>query len=197
MDAASVGCAWTNGARATVYLLEYPDGNKLVLKKYKPGHFKWMMRDYLNSMYVSMRLSNVPKLLHFSLIKRELVFSYVRGTRVLEWVLQQFGDPGLDILEFLNFEAMDTDHRIVRAFKRFRDSDSEPARRLKQAIRDSYARLHAVGIQHGTADPRNVIYDERQVYIIDFDRARPAWNRRKVDYRALTYWFGVYPEFPK
>lgn len=186
-------CAWTNGEKAEVHLVELPSKEQQILKVYKPGFTGVMFREYLATSYLSRRLSIVPKVIRFSPRRRELVMSYIPGQRVLEWVLQHFGEPNLKLEEFLNFEAMDTDPRIVEAFIRFRQSASKDASRLKEAIELSYARLHGLGWQHGTCDPRNVIYDGQQVYIIDFDHARPSFTPTKYDYPSLTYWFGLLP----
>ncbi len=187
-------CSWTNGEKAVVRLVELPTGEKRIVKVYKPGFIGWMFREYLSLRYVSKRLSIIPKLICFRPSQKELVLSYIPGQRVLEWVLQRFGEANLNVEEFLNFEAMGTDPRIVEAFVRFRLSASEDASKLKQAIKLSYGRLHELGWQHGTCDPRNVIYDEQQAYIIDFDHARPSLKPIKHDYPALTQWFGIVPD---
>jgi tRNA A-37 threonylcarbamoyl transferase component Bud32 len=186
-------CSWTNGEKAVVHLVELHTGEKRIVKIYKPGFVGWMFREYLSLRYVSKRLSIIPKLICFRPSQKELVLSYIPGQRVLEWVLQRFGEANLNVEEFLNFEAMGTDPRIVEAFMRFRLSASEDASKLKQAIKLSYGRLHELGWQHGTCDPRNVIYDEQQAYIIDFDHARPSLKPIKYDYPSLTYWFGIMP----
>ena len=187
-------CSWTNGEKAVVHLVELPTGEKQIVKIYKPGFVGWMFREYLSLRYISKRLSIIPKLICFRPSQKELVLSYIPGQRVLEWVLQRFGEANLNLEEFLNFEAMGTDPRIVEAFLRFRLSASEDASKLKQAIKLSYGRLHELGWQHGTCDPRNVIYAEHQVYIIDLDHARPGLTPVKYDYPALTHWFGIVPD---
>jgi hypothetical protein len=171
-------CSWTNGQKAVVHLVELPTGEKRIVKIYKPGFVGWMFREYLSLRYVSKRLPIIPKLICFRPSQKELVLSYIPGQRVLEWVLQRFGEANLNVEEFLNFEAMGADPRIVEAFVRFRLSASK----------------HELGWQHGTCDPRNVIYDEQQAYIIDFDHARPSLAPVKYDYPALTQWFGIVPD---
>ena len=141
--------------------------------------------------YVSRRLDIIPRLVSFAPWKNELVISYVPGRRVLEWVLEHFGPPELDLQEFLNCESLEGDARITQAFGRFRDSSSSEAVRLRGSIKKSYAKLHSIGWQHGTSDPRNVIYDGQRAYIIDFDHARPSLSPHKYDYPALAYWFGI------
>lgn len=79
--------------------------------------------------------------------------SYIPGQRVLEWVLQRFVQPDLQLEVFLNFEAMDTDPRIAEAFRMFRQSTSEDSSMLTRAIKLSYSLLHQLGWQHGTSDP--------------------------------------------
>jgi hypothetical protein len=44
---------------------------------------------------------------------------------------------------------------------------------------------------HGSTDPRNAIYDGNQVFIIDFDHARPSLNPGKFDYPQLSWWYGL------
>ena len=187
-------CSWTNGQKAVVHLVELPRGEKQVLKVYKPGFLGWMFREYVCLRYVSRRLNIVPRLIRFRPLRRELVLSYLPGQRVLEWVLERFGQPNLPLGEFLNFEAMDVDPRIAEAFLRLRQSTSSEASRFKQALKHSYSLLHGLGWQHGTCDPRNVIYDEHRVYIIDFDHARPSFAPTRIDYQSLDRWFGLLPD---
>jgi len=186
-------CTWNNGQKAVVHLVHNSNGEPQIQKIYKPGFTGWMLREYIGLWYVSKRLSVVPKPIRFRPWKREIIMSYVSGERVLEWVLKHFGQPDLHLEEFLNFEAMDADSRIVEAFARFRESSSHDASKLKHAIKESYGRLHALGWQHGTSDPRNVIYDGNQAHIIDFDHARPSLSPVELDYQALRYWFGLSP----
>ncbi len=186
-------CTWNNGEKAVVHLVEDSNGEKQIQKLYKPGFAGWMFREYLSIRYLSRWLDIIPKLVSFRPWKKELIISYIPGQRVLEWVLEHFGQPNLDLDEFRNFEAMGRDPRITEAFVRFRESSSTEALRLKQAIKQSYARLHGIGWQHGTSDPRNVLYDGRQAYIIDFDHARPSLAPVRNDYPALTRWFGIAP----
>ncbi len=56
-------CSWTNGTKAVVHLVELPTGAKQILKVYKPGFNVWMLREYMNTLYISKRLSIVPKIL--------------------------------------------------------------------------------------------------------------------------------------
>ncbi|HEU0046328.1 MAG TPA: lipopolysaccharide kinase InaA family protein [Nitrososphaera sp.] len=190
-------CSWNNGQKAVVHLVECSNGEKQIQKLYKPGFAGWMFREYFSIWYVSRWLDIVPKLISFRPWKKELVMSYIPGQRVLEWVLEHFGQPNLDLHEFRNFEAMGRDPRITEAFVRFRESSSVDALGLKTAIKQSYARLHSIGWQHGTSDPRNVLYDGRQAYIIDFDHARPSLSPAKNDYPDLTHWFGIAPDYPQ
>jgi len=189
----TVLCSWTNGKRAVVNLVQNEAGEKYIHKIYYRGHSLWMLREYANAKYLSSRLSIVPRLISFHYWHRELVFSYIPGQRVFEWVLERFGDPGLQLDEFLNFEPMYTDERVTSAFAYFRNSSSPEAINLKQAIKESYGELHRIGFQHGTCDPRNIIYDGQRVFIIDFDHARPGLNPGKYDYPELAQWFGVTP----
>jgi tRNA A-37 threonylcarbamoyl transferase component Bud32 len=156
-----------------------------------------MFREYFSIWYVSKWLDIIPRLVSFRPWKKELIMSYIPGQRVLEWVLEHFGQSNLDLDEFRHFHGTLRDARITEAFVRFRESSSVEALRLKAAIKQSYARLHRIGWQHGTSDPRNVLYDGRQAYIIDFDHARPSLSPTKYDYPDLTYWFGITLDYPQ
>jgi tRNA A-37 threonylcarbamoyl transferase component Bud32 len=183
--------SWTNGEKADVHLVVTPQGAQQILKVYRPGFNAWMLREYLTLRLLSNRFVPVPKLLAFRPFRRELLMSLVPGERVLEWVLREFGQPGLNLEEFENFDDLYTDPRIVGAFQQLRESEEPKAVKVKEAIKTSYNRLHALGWQHGTSDPRNLIYDGQSVYIIDFDHARPSLTPAKGDLQALQYWFGI------
>ena len=195
-DELTVVTSWTNGHKAVVHLVENRTGEKLILKAYRPGFTSAMFREYVATRYVARKLSVVPRVLGFRPWRKELYFSYISGQRVLEWVLQRFGD-NVTLSEFQSFHGLNppdyVDPHVAEAFARFRQSMSEEARRLKEAIRTSYSSLHRIGILHGSADPRNVIYDQDRVFIIDFDHARPSFNPEKLDYKSLTYWYGCRP----
>ena len=45
----------------------------------------------------------------------------------------------------------------------------------------------------GSADPRNMLYHEGLIYIIDFDNARPSRRAEQIDYVDLEYWYGLRP----
>ena len=197
-DEFSLVTSWTNGEKAVVHLLENSRGERLIMKEYRRGFLDTMFREYLAARYVASRLSVVPKVFGFRPWRKELFFEYVPGQRVLEWVLQRFGDKNILLSEFQSFHGLDpcnyVDPRVAEAFARFRQTTSEEAHRLKHAIKASYSCLHQIGILHGSADPRNVIYDEDRVVIIDFDHARPSLNPAKLEYRSLGYWYGLYQE---
>jgi len=184
-------CTWTNGRRAVVHLVERSDEKMEIRKVYKPGYFWWMVREYLNTRYLGARLPVVPRLIRFRPLHRELVVTYIPGQRVLEWVLERFGGPNLRLEEFLNFEQMGSDRRVLEAFGRFRQSTSREAMDLKREVKCSYAMLHGLKWQHGTCDPRNMIYDGHRVHIIDFDHARPGLSPERYDHPALRRWFGI------
>jgi hypothetical protein len=196
LDELSVITSWTNGQKAVVQLLEKSTGEKFIRKAYRPGFTAAMFREYVAARYVASKLSIVPKVLGFRPWRGELYFSYIPGQRVLEWVLQRFGGD-VTLSEFQSFHGLNppnhVEPRVADAFARFRQSTSEEAQGLKEAIRTSYSNLHRVGILHGSADPRNVIYDEHCVFIIDFDHARPSFKAAELDYKSLTYWYGCLP----
>ena len=187
--------SWTNGHKAVVHLLATrPAGRKVILKAYRPGFFATMFREYLMTRYISRRLTIVPSVLDFRPWRRELYLSYLPGQRVLEWVLQRFGGGGLALSDFQSFHGLDPPHRVdsrvSEAFGRFRQSTEAEVHQVRKALRLSYSLLHRIGIQHGNADPRNVIYDGERVFLIDFDHARPSFNPAKIDNHALQYWYG-------
>src|SRR6266567_8713152 len=134
--------SWTNGRKATVHLVRNSCGEQLVLKIYRPGFWVSMLREYLTTSYVARRLSVGPKVLSFRLCRKEILLSYVSGERVLEWVLQRFGDDEVVLSDFQSFHGLDTNAQVSRAFERFRQSPAEEAHRLKLAIRESYSSLH-------------------------------------------------------
>jgi hypothetical protein len=186
--------SWTNGRKAVVHLLEKSNGEKLIMKVYRRGFLITMLREYFVTKYIASRLSGTPRVVGFRPWRKELLLSYISGQRVLEWVLQKFGDSGLSLDEFQSIHGLDPEHpdpRIAEAFSRFRRSTSEEAHQLRQAIRVSYSELHDIGMLHGSPDPRNVIYDSGRISIIDFDHARPCFNPAKIEYRGLTYWYGI------
>jgi hypothetical protein len=186
--------SWTNGRKAMVYLMQNATGQRVILKIYRPGFFLTMCREYLVTKYIGLSLSGVPRVLAFAPFERKLVLSFLTGQRVLEWVLQRFGDPGLPLEQFQSFHGLDPDNLnpdVATAFDRFRQSTSAEAQRLRRAMRSSYEELHRIRMLHGSPDPRNVIYQDGRIFIIDFDHARPAWNPSEIDGKALEYWYRV------
>jgi hypothetical protein len=190
----AVTTSWTNGRKAIVHLLENTKHEKFIMKVYRRGFLLTMFREYFLTKHVARRLPGSPRVLAFRPRRRELFLSYVSGQRVLEWVLERFGDKALSLHEFQSLQGVDPDHpdpRVAEAFRRLRESTSAEARRLKDAIRASYSTLHGFHLLHGSPDPRNMIYDGSHICIIDFDHARPSFNPAKIDYRALEYWYGL------
>lgn len=187
----NVVCSWTNGRKANVYLVEQECGRRVIRKCYSPRFLITMFREYFVTLYLSRRVDIIPQVLAFNPFSRELLFSYMQGERVLEWVLARYGDGDLRLEDFSSFHGLSTNSIVAQAFQRFRSSQATEANRLKQAITESYELLHKTGFVHGSADPRNLIYDGEQVFIIDFDHSRPSLNPRKIEYRSLQKWYGV------
>ena len=192
LPAASDGVltSWTNGRKAVVELLQDHNGRRVIRKRYRRGFWFAMFREYVMAIYVSRRTCITPRVVEFRPWTREIVFEYVDGQRVLEWVLSRFSE-GCDVSEFQSFHGLNVDPRIADAFQDFRQSCSDEADRLRDAIRDSYRLLHRTGVKHGSADPRNVIYRDGRIYIIDFDNARPSFDPWAVDGRDLAQWYGI------
>src|SRR5436309_14949210 len=92
--------SWTNGRKAVVHLLENAYGEKVIMKAYRPGFLITMFREYLMTQYIARRLSGSPRVLGFKPWRKTLFLSYVTGQRVLEWVLERFGDPDLKLADF-------------------------------------------------------------------------------------------------
>jgi tRNA A-37 threonylcarbamoyl transferase component Bud32 len=187
----NIKCSWTNGRKANVYLIEQECGWKLILKRYKTRFVATMVREYLLTKYLSRRLDIMPKVLGFKLFSRELVLSYIQGERVFEWVMVRYGDTGINIEDFRSYDYLDRCEIVDRAFGKFRKCRLPETIKLKRAIKDSYELLHKIGFIHGSADPRNIIYDGERIFIIDFDHSRPCLNPRAIEYRALYKWYGL------
>lgn len=184
-------CSWTNGRKANVYLIEDETGQKVIRKVYRPRFVVTMFREYFLTSYLAHRIDIVPQVLKFRPLERDLVLSYIHGDRVFEWVLAWYGDEYLNIEDFRSYDHLDTCNIVDRAFKKFRNSQLPDTVRLKQAIKESYDMLHKTRFIHGSADPRNIIYDGKQVFIIDFDHSRPSLNPRIHEYRYLSKWYGI------
>ena len=189
-DGAAVLTSWTNGRKAVVELLQDRAGRKIIRKTYRPGFWLAMFREYIMATYVSRRTCVTPRVVEFHPMAREIVFEYVDGQRVLEWVLSRFGDTS-NVEEFQSFHGLNVDTRVADAFRQFRESCSDEAAQLRQAILDSYLALHGTRIKHGSADPRNVIYRDGRIFIIDFDNARPSLKPWVIDGRDLEHWYGI------
>ena len=193
LDGLSTLDSWTNGRKAVVQLVGDASGFRAIRKQYRVGFTPQMHREFLMTSYAASRTSICPSVLSFRPWTRELFIEYLPGERVLEWVLERFGDD-LDLAAFKSFHGLDPnrlDPRVATAFSRFRESDAPEVRRLKSALQTSYSVLHRAKLKHGSADPRNVLYHEGRVFIIDFDNARPSWNPARIDYEELHYWYGL------
>jgi tRNA A-37 threonylcarbamoyl transferase component Bud32 len=182
---------WTNGRKAIVNLMADSKGEQYIQKLYRPGFTFSMIREYIITDYLSKRLDIVPKVLKFRPVQKQIYLSFMKGKRVLEWVLEHFGDDGVSIMDFQSVHGLETNQTIAVAFKRFRESNSTDATRLREAIKLSYVRLHKLKFVHGSTDPRNIIYDGNMVHIIDFDNSRPSLLPEKVDSGRLKMWYGI------
>ena len=103
----NVVTSWTNGRKAVVHLVENGKGEKLIMKVYRRGFFLTMVREYIVTRYIAKRLTGTVRVQGFSPWRRELLLSYVSGQRVLEWVLERFGDEGLSLADFQSFHGLD------------------------------------------------------------------------------------------
>src|SRR5207253_11420435 len=110
-DQFGVVTSWTNGQKAIVHLLENDIGEKLILKRYRPGFPVTMFREYAVARYVARRLSVVPRVIGFRPWRRELYFSYISGQRVLEWVLQRFGG-NVALSDFQSFHGLNPPEHV-------------------------------------------------------------------------------------
>lgn len=182
--------AWTNGRRAAAYLLEDEIGRKCVLKHYRPGNLPIMIKEMI-ALRCLATLDVAPQVLSYELAASTLILSYVPGERVLEWVLRRYGDRGLDLAQFSSAHGLSTNEHVQRAFERFRSSTDTQALALREAIVDTYRRLHRVHVLHGDPGPRNIIYDGKRAYLIDFDQTRPSLSPARIEARGLKKWYGI------
>lgn len=193
-EALTLVTSWTNGRKAVVHLLEDPSGTKVIRKTYRQGFQFRMWWEYLMSMYVSRRTSITPRVVAFRPWRKEIFLEYLEGQRVLEWVLCRFG-RSVNSAEFQSFHGLsppdNVDPRVAEAFQRFRKSTSADVLEIKTAIEESYSALHRTYIKHGSADPRNVLYHQGRIFIIDFDNSRPSLNPAGIDNADLDYWYGI------
>jgi tRNA A-37 threonylcarbamoyl transferase component Bud32 len=133
----------------------------------------------------------VPTVLGVSLQRRELLLSHIRGQRLLEWVLERYGPPGLALEQFRSFHGLEGNSVVADAFSRFRKAVDPDSGRLRHAIRSSYLLIHGRHILHSDPSPRNLIYDGNTIHVIDFDHARPSLSPAPLDFRSLSKWYGV------
>jgi tRNA A-37 threonylcarbamoyl transferase component Bud32 len=180
--------SWEHGRHALVQLVQNDDGNRYIVKKYKFKFWRTMYREAAMTWYLSQRLEFVPKLLHVCVSSNALRLSVVPGTRLREWILEHYAPPGT---RSSSSHLLQSDPVVMAALKRFRTNNDETAVSLKRAITRSYSALHALGWIHGSADPRNMLYDGNKLYIIDFDQARPSWNAVAKESPCLTRWYGI------
>ena len=187
--------SWTNGRKAVVDLLEHPDGQKIIRKTYRRGFSRAMLREFTVAAYASWRVPITPRVVAFRPWRHEIFLEYIPGQRVLEWVLVRFGPPSLALSDFQSFHGLNPPHhvdsRVAEAFAAFRDSSADEARQLRAALAESYSTLHRIGVKHGSADPRNVLYRDGRIYIIDFDNARLCLDPTRYDRDDLAYWYGL------
>jgi Ser/Thr protein kinase RdoA (MazF antagonist) len=182
--------SWTNGSQAEVHLLEDEEGTRTILKCYRAGKTTVMLRELLALRWLG-RLAVLPRVLDYDLRGRTLQLSYIAGDRVLEWVLDRFGEPGLDLQAFASSDGLETNPAIDSAFRRFRGSSDPEASALKAAITQTYRQLHRTSFVHGDPSPRNIIYDGGRAFLIDFDHTRPSLAPARIDSRALSRWYGI------
>jgi len=190
-DRGTVVRTWTNGSKADVDLVSLPD-RRIIRKRYRAGVVPRtaMFREYLG-LKMLQGLEFVPSVVEFLPFERQLAMSFLEGQRVLEWVLERFGAPGIDLEFFASFHGLNEREDIKEAFARFRSSTAPEAQRLRQDIARSYTALHRRRVIHGDPSPRNLLYDGKLVYLIDFDHWRPSAAPAKIDGRAIQNWYGI------
>lgn len=182
---------WDNGSKANVSHLRDSAGIEYIRKDYRSGQFLTFCRELAVLKYLGSRISCVPSVLSFELAGSTTYLEYVAGERVLEWVLRKFSVDQVDLDSYKSFHGLETNKVVGMAFDRFKGSDNLEARALKNAIANSYRKLHREYFVHGDPSPRNLIFDGSNVTIIDFDHSRPSRKPFKIDGAKLEHWYGI------
>lgn len=183
---------WTNGSKADVYLIRSKDGARAIRKCYRRRLLRPILQEYVSLRYLA-KTGIVPEILRFSLRRAEFVLSFIEGQRVLEWVVERFSEPDTDLDQFRSFHGLDSNPIVTAAFDKFRNATDEDSVRLRAAIVATYSKFHAAHYLHGDPSPRNLIYNEDKVFLIDFDHSRPSLNPEAIDFIKLSRWYGVEP----
>lgn len=167
------------------------NGTKYLVKRYRRRFLPTMIREIVCLRFLATRLNTVPRLLGIDLLRSEIVLSYIAGERLLEWVLKRCAPPDIQLNQFQSFHGLKTNPVVQDAFEQFRARLDAEILKVKRAIQRSYDELHSVKWIHGSADPRNLIYDGNRVFIIDFDHARPCLHPARKEAPGLERWFGI------
>jgi hypothetical protein len=183
--------SWLNGRKAAVHLLKRPDATLYILKQYKAKCFPTYLRELFATAHLAKKTKVTPRLLSSNIFQRTFCLGFIPGQRVLEWVLERFAPTKVNLEEFQSCHGLQTNPLIQQSFANLRASASEEAQKLRAAIAVSYKALHEVGWSHGSADPRNILYHESVIYIIDLDHARPAFGALDKERASLDRWFGI------
>jgi tRNA A-37 threonylcarbamoyl transferase component Bud32 len=183
--------SWPFGRKALVSLVQDGEGDRYIVKKYRARYFLTMIREALALSYLAKRHRLIPRLLRIGVFRLDLYISYAEGVRVREWVIDKFVPAGCRDRDQPSPHLLESDPVVMSAFSSFRECKSEESTKLKDAIRRSYRDLHMLGWIHGSADPRNIIYDGTDVYIIDFDHARPCFGPVAKEAPGIESWYGV------
>jgi len=164
--------------------------DKVILKKFRKETFRFFIKEILVVTYLR-NAKIMPKILDLSLSKKILILEYMIGERLLEWALRKCSRESVNIKDYKNMHGIDTNSVVLATFHVFQQSKDPEIVYLKNKITMSYKVLHRYRISQGDVRPRNLIYRQNSIAIIDFDHALFLPRPAKRDNVLLKEWYGI------